>query len=151
MTTGKWADPGVPHKGWTWLGSEDLGEPSEICEMCEVQEIRHVHFVSHPDYPKGLRVGCVCAENLTADNVRPRRAEASAKRRAKRQQRFIEAGWKDGRYGSQSKSWKQNRLLIAPRGSGWIAKANDEGGRKRFPTADAAKVALFAHFDPPAS
>jgi hypothetical protein len=35
--TGKWALPGVPHKGWTCASIDDLGEPSHVCEMCEVQ------------------------------------------------------------------------------------------------------------------
>ena len=35
----------------------------------KVETIRHVHYVTHPDYPSELRVGCVCAENLTEDYV----------------------------------------------------------------------------------
>lgn len=32
---GEWAQCGVPHKGWTCVDIEDLGEPSAVCEMCE--------------------------------------------------------------------------------------------------------------------
>jgi hypothetical protein len=40
MITGKWIQPGVPHKGWTCVDIEDLDAPDSICEMCEVQEER---------------------------------------------------------------------------------------------------------------
>lgn len=56
---GKWSDPGVPHKGWSCVGIEDLGEPSQTCEMCESIDIRCAHVMSHPDYPGELAVGCV--------------------------------------------------------------------------------------------
>ena len=48
MSSGKWRDSGVPHKGWTYLGCEDSGSLSMTCEMCEKEEIRHIHTVSHP-------------------------------------------------------------------------------------------------------
>ena len=44
---GKWNQSRVPHKGWSCVGFEDLGEPSTICEMCEHQEIRYVHTMRH--------------------------------------------------------------------------------------------------------
>ncbi len=62
MSTGKWRDPDVPHRGWTHHGCEDTGELSTTCEMCEKETIRHVHYVTHPDFPDELRIGCVCAE-----------------------------------------------------------------------------------------
>lgn len=42
---GKWSQQGVPKKGWTCIGFEDLGEPSTQCEMCENQDIRYVHRI----------------------------------------------------------------------------------------------------------
>jgi hypothetical protein len=61
---GKWSQPGVPHRGWTCEGVEDLGEPDAICEMCERQEIRYVHTMVHPEYPDKLACGCVCAGHM---------------------------------------------------------------------------------------
>lgn len=60
--------------------------------MCEKEEIRQVHYVSHPDYPTELRVGCVCAENLTEDYAGPRAAEAAVKRYRSRQKTFLTRG-----------------------------------------------------------
>jgi hypothetical protein len=61
MATGKWREPGVPHRGWSCVDVEDLGQPDATCGMCEVQVIRYVHTLEHPDYPEALHVGCVCA------------------------------------------------------------------------------------------
>lgn len=66
--TGLYSEPGFPHKGWEESDCEDLGEGNyETCQACEKQEIRFVHILDHPDYPESIRVGCVCAENLTED------------------------------------------------------------------------------------
>ena len=73
MSTGKWRDPGVPHRGWTHHGCEDTGELSTTCEMCEKETIRHVHFVTHPDYPTELRVGAEQIEALRTDHAALRR------------------------------------------------------------------------------
>lgn len=151
MSSGKWRDPGVPHKGWTYLGCEDSGSLSMTCEMCEKEEIRHIHTVSHPDYPTTLEVGCVCAEHLTEDYAGPRAAEAAVKRHRARQKTFLERGWKSGLNGSFSRSWKGRRVLLAPRGQGWIAKVDGEGGRRIFPGRQEAGAAVFRHFDPPPS
>lgn len=48
---GKWAEPGVPHRGWTCVGVHDVEDERQTCEMCEGQEIRYVHAMEHPNYP----------------------------------------------------------------------------------------------------
>jgi hypothetical protein len=151
MSSGKWRDPGVPHRGWTYLGCEDSGYLSMTCEMCEKEEIRHIHTVSHPDYPVELSVGCICAENLTCDYVAPRAAEAAVKRRRSRLKTFLNKGWNPGQNGSFSRAWKGHRVLVAPRGGGWIAKVDGDGGRKVFPARNDGGSAVFRHFDPPPS
>jgi hypothetical protein len=147
--SGKWSQPNVPHRGWSYVDYEDLGQPLETCEMCERQEIRHVHIVSHPDYPSTLRVGCDCAEKLTGDYSTPTERERSHKNWLARLNRFLTKGWEAGRYGSLYRRWKGRSLLVAPKGAGWIAKAEDEGGRKTFVSVVDAKRALFHFFDPP--
>jgi hypothetical protein len=144
MSTGKWRDPGVPHRGWTHHGCEDTGEISTTCEMCEKETIRHVHYVTHADYPGELRVGCICAEKLTEDYVGPREAEGTVKKRRSRLSTFMTRGWKEGRFGSSHRDWKGRRVLIAPRSSGWIAKVDGEGGRKVFVSQEAARLAVSA-------
>ena len=70
----RWDLPGVPHKGWTLVGFEDIKEEDpdadyETCEMCGNERIRFVHILSHQDYNSVMRVGCACAEKMTDDYV----------------------------------------------------------------------------------
>jgi hypothetical protein len=87
--TGKWCQPGVPHKGWTFVGFDDLGEPSAICEMCETQEIRYVHYMEHPNYPTQLGCGCVCAGRMEQDYEGARRREAVFRSATGRRHRWL--------------------------------------------------------------
>ena len=48
----RWDKPNIPHRGWEYIGMEDLGEdvypgdpiPYEQCEMCGKEKIRYVHL-----------------------------------------------------------------------------------------------------------
>ena len=54
-----WNKAGVPHKGWSCVGVEDIADSScdgedieyERCEMCGQEKIRFVHIMRHPEYP----------------------------------------------------------------------------------------------------
>ena len=69
MATGKWKQPGVPHKGWICTGYdtyENYGD--EVCEMCESEPILHYQTMEHPDYAEGpLQCGKICAGNMSED------------------------------------------------------------------------------------
>jgi hypothetical protein len=85
MTTlGKWSQAGVPHRGWSCVSMEDLGEPSEICEMCESQEIRYVHIMSHPEFHEELRCGVVCAGHMAEALSAAREREKEFKKHVRR-------------------------------------------------------------------
>jgi hypothetical protein len=93
--TGKWAEPGVPHRGWECVHIEDLGEPSATCEMCQVMTIRFVHTMSHPDYGDELRVGCVCAGHMEEDYEAAKSRETAMRARSSRRAKFPDrAGWR---------------------------------------------------------
>ena len=81
---GKWSQPGVPQRGWTCVDVDDLGEPSQLCEMCESVDIRFLHHMQHPDYSDILAVGCVCAEHMEQDYVRPKEREKRLRSAASR-------------------------------------------------------------------
>src|SRR5215467_13772039 len=83
MSTGKWREEGVPHKGWSCVDMEDLEDDREVCAMCEVAEIRYVHIMTHQEHDGGLRVGCVCAEHMEQDYTGPRLRERRLLRRGK--------------------------------------------------------------------
>jgi hypothetical protein len=155
-----WRIPGMPHRGWTLVDVEDLGEPEHTCEACGKTEIRYVHEIEHPE-SRTLLVGCVCCEHLTDDYVTPRRRErelrnaaarrdrALARRRAARDQ--VAADW-DGRYWGVSKNgnpWtKAEGLLIAafPADDGYRLVIGGQFGRRTYPTAEAAQAAALAGF-----
>lgn len=85
--TGKWRQPGVPHRGWTCTDVVDLfddGDDDATCEMCETARIRYAHTMSHPNYPETLAVGCICAERMEEDYVNPRLRERELRRQRKK-------------------------------------------------------------------
>jgi hypothetical protein len=140
-STGKWAEAGVPHKGWEWLGLiDDLEEPSFVCEMCEVKIIRYVHHMVHPDYPDELEVGCVCAENMSQDYVNPAKRERALINRAKREQKRREREAKAREQEAErirqiadirEREKERLRMLAAAREQRWLDtpfwRTNDKG------------------------
>lgn len=71
----------MPHKGWRAYAIDDFGDSRIDCEMCGNREVRWVHYMTHPNYPQDLKVGCVCAENMQ-DNYDGKQAEKVAKRKS---------------------------------------------------------------------
>src|SRR5438552_4145724 len=91
--------PGVPHKGWQLkevvdLRDEDLayGEYAD-CQFCGQEQIRFVHILCHAQYSGDIRVGCMCAEQLTDDYVTPKRKESELRSRAGRRERWLRRKW----------------------------------------------------------
>ncbi len=147
--TGKWSEPGTPHKGWTCVDVDDLGEPSEICEMCEIQEIRYVHIMEHPDYPGDIRAGCVCAGHMEEDYLAPRVRERRIRNRAERRKKWLSRRWRRSAKGNAYLNVQGYNITIYRRGDAWSGRIlNRETGheiraRRHYPTEDAAKLAAF--------
>lgn len=147
---GKWSQVGVPKKGWSCIGVEDLGAPNAICEMCEVQEIRYVHTMTHPDYAEELNVGCVCAEKMEDDYVRPRLREKALRSAAGRKKRWLSRKWRTSARGNAYLNTGGFNITIYPnRDGGWGGRIEERdtgrsvASKKRYPTEDAAKLATF--------
>jgi len=150
-THGKWAQPGVPHQGWTCVDVEDLGQPTQTCEMCEVIEIRYVHYMRHPHYTETLGVGCVCAEHMEQDYVGPRLREKQLRSKTQRRKSWVKRQWNVSSGGnpyvntegfnlavfkaSSSGSW---RLKVTCRATG-----QTQFGRRDYPSEQAAKLAAL--------
>ena len=132
---GKWSDRGVPHKGWNCVGIEDLGEPSQMCEMCESVEIRYVHHMEHDDWTGGLAVGCVCAENMENDYVRPRQREKRLKSAARRRRTWPSRKWRTSFKGNPYLNTEGYNITVFPakdRTKEWrIRVQNRETGEER--------------------
>lgn len=113
---GKWSVAGLPHKGWSCVDVSDLGEPSKICEMCESAEVRFVHIMEHKDFPGALEVGCVCAEHMENDYVRPRRREKRLRAAARRRKAWASKTWKVSFKGNQYINLEGFNIVIVPSG-----------------------------------
>jgi hypothetical protein len=158
----RWNKANVPHKGWKYLGMEDLGEnlePDDVikyeqCEMCGNERIRYVHILEHPDYYGEIRVGCVCASKMIEDYVNPREKERELKNRVNRKKNFMKQEW---RYkpstGNYSLRYKGDYITIIKSkfNSGWgvIFKGKcqwDYNGRM-ITDLNTAKIVAFNLFD----
>jgi len=150
MSTGKWALPGVPHRGWTCVDMEDLGEPDEICEMCEVTEIRYVHLMEHDEYPDTLRCGCICASHMEGDYVGPRLREKQLKNRETRRKRWLSRTWSVSRSGNDYLKTDNFHIVVFPKLNGtWGARVTDNwtgdsrSSKRIYHTEAEAKLSAF--------
>ena len=146
---GKWSVAGVPHRGWVCVDIEDLGEPSTDCEMCESQTIRYVHHMEHPEYPRVLQVGCVCAGNMEGSLSASRVREASMRSRAEKRNRWLSRAWKVSAKGNPHIKAEGYRVTVYPRGQGWAFTLAPVDGstvlhaRRSYQSTSAAKLAAF--------
>jgi hypothetical protein len=150
---GKWSRPGVPHKGWTCVHFEDLGEPSETCGMCESAEVRFVHHMEHPDYPDTLAVGCVCAEHMEGDYAGPLAREKTLKHKARRRKTWATRAWRVSSRGNPYLNSEGFNIVVFgkhdARGAYWSFKVEnrqtgrDQFSRRRYLTEAAAKNATL--------
>ncbi len=79
--TNLWKRNDVPHEGWTCEGVIDLGALVGTCRMCGKQIIRYVHVMRHPEYPRTIGAGCVCAGRMEGDPEAARLRENAFKNR----------------------------------------------------------------------
>jgi hypothetical protein len=147
--TGKWAQPGVPHRGWECTNIEDNEEQSFLCEMCEVMLVRYIHTMEHHDYHEVLRVGCICAGNMEQDLVGARRREAEFKKRQARRRNWLKRQWRTSMKGNSFVNTDGYNVVVYRKGTGWAARVKQcESGRQvmsrqPYETAEAAKLAAF--------
>lgn len=157
---GIWNQDGIPHKGWQYLGVEDLAEdvigeeeiPYETCEMCGQEKIRYVHILRHPSYPNVMRVGCVCAEKMLSDYDNPQETERVARNRANRRRNFMKQEWTlNPTKGNYSLRYRGERITLVNGRFGWgVAYHNDiiwkRNGRS-MRSVDEAKMLAFELYD----
>ncbi len=148
--TGKWCQPGVPHKGWICEDVEDLGAPTAVCEMCEVASIRYVHYLTHPDFgEQPLGVGCRCAENMEQHSVRPLERERNLRNSAARKRRWLSRNWRISASGNEFVNTDGMNIAVYQRNGTWSARITDRFSgdtrysRRAYESEDAAKLKAF--------
>lgn len=146
---GKWSQAGVPQRGWTCVDIGDLGEPSQICEMCESTEIRYVHYMQHSNYAETLAVGCVCAEHMEQDYVRPREREKKLQNAARRRKAWAKRVWRESLHGNSYVNVDGFNITVFRAGNIWKvivrnrATGKEQRGQRAHPTEIAARAAGF--------
>jgi len=147
--SGKWGQVGVPHKGWSCTGIDDLGEPDRICEMCESRQIRYVHYMEHPDYAEELGVGCICAGHMEANYEAAVERERTLKNAANRRAKWLNRKWRISARGNPFIKTDGFHIVLYKYGSQWggtitIRETEKEvKSRRRYATLDQAKLAAF--------
>lgn len=148
--TGKWREPGVPHKGWTCVGIEELEEQDHLCEMCEARHVRFVHVMQNSRYPNELRVGCVCAGHMEGDVAQAKEREKSARNRSSRRKTWISKGWRTSRKGNPYRNKEGLNASVFQSGRGWSTIVQNDHVKlsaSGLPTEDAAKLKAFELFE----
>ena len=148
--TGKWSQAGVPHKGWTCIDIEDLGEPSATCEMCETQTIRYVHHMEHPNYSVPLGCGCGCAGRMEQDYEGAQRRELVLRNAGGRRKRWLSRPWRSSSKGNPYLNTDGYNIVVYPTADSiWgfrvTNRVTGDAIRSRRPCAseDAAKLRAF--------
>lgn len=117
---GRWSELGVPHRGWTCVGTEDLGKPTNICDMCQTSEIRYVHYMEHPDYPLKLACGEICAGHMEGDLIRASGRDKSMKDLARRRHNFPNlSGWRVNAKGNHVLKKDGAQITVFKKGNFW--------------------------------
>lgn len=149
---GKWSEPGVPHKGWRCVGTEDLLEPSQLCEMCESVEIRYVHIMRNDRYPHDLACGEICAGHMAEDLTGAAARDKQLRSRASRKMHFPNRkGWKTNPKGNWVLKSKGIVVTVFYRDQLWGGvvshfSINKVFTRGKYQTDHEAKLATFDTF-----
>lgn len=97
------------HMDYTYQYCTDSGNYDNVCHVCG-NKIRYIHHIRHHS-GVNLRVGCVCAANLTNDYDAPHAAERKVKPPlATQMNNWIRTGWKTARLGGYYR--RQQKMVI---------------------------------------
>ncbi len=151
-STGKWRDHITPKRGWVCQEVEDLGTPSEECEMCEKETLRYVHQMSHPNYDRHLRVGCICAGHMEGDLAGAKARETKYKNYFHRRENWLDLKWHTSKKGNPYLKKDKHLITIVttknPR-LPYSASIDRNFLPNSYKTSNEAKMAVFEHLYSP--
>ena len=107
-----WKRSDVPHDGWTCVNVIDLGRPDGVCRMCGHQIIRYVHIMMHPQYPRAIGAGCVCAGKMEGSPEAAKEREKSLINRTSRKETFLKIPLKKSKNGNEYLKYKDEIITI---------------------------------------
>jgi len=148
-----WNDPTVPHDGWKCVNIIDLGAPEGICKMCGHQIIRYVHLMVHPNYPRKIGVGCVCAGNMEGNAEAAKTRESEFKKRQARLATFMSRKRMRSKNGNEYIKYKNEKIVILGDKfkQGNYKTAVRGGFSASHETVEDALMEAFDLLDPPVS
>lgn len=140
-----WKRDDVPKSGWVCTGITDLGEPIGVCEMCGYQIIRYVHHMIHPEYPRTLGVGCICAGKMEGDVERAKQRENDFKNKEKRRENFKARAWKKSKNNNHYLKIKDHLIVLYhnPNNDRWKYSLDSEFCKEEYDSRDKAMDAAF--------
>ncbi|MCL2665123.1 MAG: UvrD-helicase domain-containing protein [Defluviitaleaceae bacterium] len=112
--TNLWKRSDVPHTGWSCTDVIDLGAPNGTCGMCGYQIIRYVHMMEHPNYPRRIGAGCVCAGGMEGDKEGAAQRERDFKNRTARLVKYMAKPWKKSKKGNKFTKYKGQVIVLLP-------------------------------------
>lgn len=144
---GKWAQAGVPKKGWTCTGETVLDGRDETCQMCERERIRFVHHMSHPKF-SDLACGCDCAARMEEDYAAATRRDKGMKASVRRRKAWPSLkAWRISGNGNPIIESEGFRVTIFRSGqwTGMVSNASTDFKHrlKQYASIEAAKLAAF--------
>ena len=104
-----------------------------------------------PDFgEQALGVGCVCAENMEQDSVRPLERERNLRNSAARKRRWLSRNWRISASGNDFVNTDGMNIAVYQRPNGtWSARITDRFSgdmrysRRTYESEDAAKLKAF--------
>jgi len=127
-----------------------MGEFYEKCQACGKDHVRFIHIMEHPEYPKSLRVGSVCAEHLEDNSDAPNERERKIISRQKLKMNFPSKDWKYNKNGNLYLIYNGKFITImksknnsSEYGIMYDGKYYSEYNGKKFKNLTEAKLAAF--------
>jgi len=143
--TNLWKRSDIPHSGWTCIDIIDLGQPSGTCGMCNQQTIRYVHVMDHPQFPRRIGAGRVCAGRMEGDEAAATEREREYKKLQTRRKTFLKRKWKTSAKGNIYTKYKGHLVIILPdmyKDGHWKYKIGETFSMS-YPSLEDAKIGAF--------
>lgn len=148
----RWAQAGIPHKGWSCSTVIDLGEGAsdddflELCQMCQKERIRYVHVMDHPEYDGELRVGCICAGKMSEDRVGAKAREKVLRNKAARRKKWLSRKWRTSAAGNSYLNLDGMNIGVFRKNGRWSVRIGGSFSNRSFSNEAEAKLYLFEAF-----
>jgi len=110
-----------------------------------------VHVMYHPEYPRRIGAGCVCAGRMEGSPERARERENAVKKRLSRRETFLKTKRKRSRNGNEYIKYKNEiiTLLADKYRAGFFKTAFRNEFSPSYPSKEEALSAAFDKIDPP--